>query len=183
VTVSPAEPDGFLLDGYFRDQLVLETEPQAITLDHPGDTAAFLARYDSDGVPLWALPVVDRDGVWLRAAADAQSGIVYAAGEFMGELAFAAGAPEEVRLTSNGTAGFVARFDADGHFQHAQRLTEGGDSRFLGRPRILSDGSLLLFGDFPDETTVSTPTRSITLVPRSDHDHFVLHAWSTSLVE
>ncbi len=133
LAVAAAPDDGAFAAGRFSSDLTLGAGlPTQADLVSSGGTDAFLARFDRDGVLIWAVEVgAAGDDAALGVGALADGGAIVA-GRFEGTVVLGAGEPNETSLVSAGAADvFVARYDRDGALVWAKRAGGAGDDEAL----------------------------------------------------
>jgi len=187
--------------GFFQGPAIFgEGEPNETTLTATGtdpDTFLsppdiFVAKYDGDGMLLWATKA---GGVGADEGLDiatTQGGDSYVTGFFRGTATFGEGEPNETTLTSTGERNiFVAKYDRDGALVWATRAggagilyqgsgiatTELGDSYVTG---IFTETATFGEGE-PNETTLTSVSDFVSLgdifVAKYDRDGALL--WAT----
>ncbi len=123
-------------------------DPNETTLASVNLFDMFVAKYDQDGLLVWATSAggtgID-DGVAIAALAD---GSALVTGYFQNTATFGAGESNETSLTTLGTIGlFLAKYNADGTLAWAVDAGGGEGTWAAGNSvAALSDGSALLTG-------------------------------------
>jgi hypothetical protein len=119
VGVVPTEDGGFAIGGSMQGPTTFDPDGVARTLDSasPADQDVFVARFDADGLLLWARSAggVDEDRAF--SLAGFRDGSLALAGSFHDLVVFGEGDDHEATLgPTTIVRGFVARWNADGDF-------------------------------------------------------------------
>jgi hypothetical protein len=142
--------------GYFHDSIQIGTT----TLRSAGTYATFIARYDADGIPIWAkgiLPTNTSSYCWGYGVAFDSSGNVYNTGVFFGTISFGS-----VTLTQNGSSygQYLAKSDSNGNLLWAKQLgnSAGFYSYYFGNIATDSLSNCYVLSSFTGAITLDTLT-------------------------
>jgi hypothetical protein len=135
-------------------------QAMATTLTSNGGYNGFVANYDGAGTLLWAKGVPGLTGQQgnthpqgIGVGADGTSIVV---GTLWADATFGPGETGETTLSLSAgvqTAGFIARYAADGHLIWAKAVQGGTTTEFMG-VALAADGSSYVTGGFGEGTTV-----------------------------
>ncbi|MFH1676304.1 MAG: hypothetical protein ABIC40_04690 [bacterium] len=153
--IAALSDDSIVLTGDFIGSVAFgEGEPNETVLTASGGNDIFIAKYNSDGMLVWAKRAggVDGDGGYGIDALSDDSIVVtgtigYKTG---GSAVFGEGEPNETVLACKGDNDFfIARYDADGTLTWAK--SAGGKNDDWGRAvAALSNNSIIVIGDFEE---------------------------------
>jgi len=141
-------------------------EPNEVTLVSPGYRDIFIARYDPDGALSWAIRAGGANSESGNAIASLTDDSIVITGYFYDSAAFGEGEPDEVTLTSDGVALFIARYNPDGTVAWAKRAGTTNSVNGYGICSLSDDstavtgwfsGSVIFGEGEPNETTLASP--------------------------
>jgi len=130
--------------GQFTNTVDFDPGAGTANLTSAGNTDAFVAKYDSAGVYLWAFAIGGTGYDYGYAIAVDGSGNVYVAGQFALTVDFDPGAGSTTR-TASGADAFVAAYTTGGAFSWVQSV--GGTSNDRGRAVAVGSG-VYVAGEF-----------------------------------
>ncbi|MCP4679916.1 MAG: hypothetical protein GY854_31375, partial [Deltaproteobacteria bacterium] len=181
-SISTLSDGSFLLSGLFRGTMIVGPgETLEIPLTSAGNDEIFLAKYNSDGTPVWAKRAGGTDRDWVNAIAAVSDGSTLMTGMFKGTATFGPGEPGETSLTAGGAPGaadiFVAKYNPDGTLAGVKTAGGNGTAAWNNEGKgidALPDGSALVTGAF-EQTGVfgAGEARETSLVAQGIADMFV----------
>lgn len=146
-------PDnGILVAGRFGGSSVFgQGEPNETVLQSNGSSDIFVAKFDSNGVLIWARAMGSTFGDSAEAVALLSDGSAVVTGSFGGTMAVELKSGDQTILTSRGKEDiFVARYDAAGDVIWAK--SAGGVGEDSGASiAVLNDDSVVVTGQFKQD--------------------------------
>lgn len=143
-----------LLTGDFKTMATFgQGESGETVLTSAGSYDIFIAKYNADGALVWAKRAGGSDAVRGFSIAAFSDGSAFVTGWFKGTATFGSGESGETVLTSAGERDiFIAKYNPGGTLAWAKQA--GGASFDVGNSiAVLSDGSVLVTGNFRDTAT------------------------------
>ena len=131
--------------GQFTNTVDFDPSGSTANLTSAGNTDAFVAKYDSAGAYLWAIPIGGTGYDYGYAIALDGSGNVYIAGQFAGTVDFDPSGASTTR-TASGADAFVAAYTTAGAFAWVQSV--GGSSNDRGRAVVVNGTAVYAAGEF-----------------------------------
>lgn len=120
----------------------------------------FVAVADSDGTVLWARSATGGSsvGAGTNDSARLSDNSILLIGSFSGSLTFAQGTPGQVTITATGVAsGFIARYESDGDFLWAKRITAGGTGKVYPAAVSVNADDTFVIGGAISESAIFGP--------------------------
>jgi uncharacterized delta-60 repeat protein len=145
--------DSVVIVGNFFGTLTFgQGEPNETSLTAPECLDVFVARYDPDGMLVWAKQAGGAAHDIGRGVAALSDGSVVVTGFFSGAAVFGAGESNETSLTSTGGSDcFIARYELDGSLTWAKQAGGAGTHGYC--LTAISDDSVVVAGYFADAAT------------------------------
>ncbi len=163
-----------VVTGWFAGTATFGQGEQQVSLTSAGDYDLFVAKYDSDGVLLWAKGAGGASTDQAYAVAALSDGGAVVTGTFLGSSTFGEG-PSQVTLVSAGFWDiFVAKYGADGSLAWAKRAGAASSSTEAGYGvASYSDGSAVVAGWFAGTTTFGEGLQQVSLTSAGSYDVFL----------
>jgi prepilin-type N-terminal cleavage/methylation domain-containing protein len=140
----------FVVTGVFLSNSVVfgQGSPNATTLSLSGGYDIYIAKYDSEGILIWARSAGGTGFDWGRSIVMHTDGSSTIHGFFSGSATFGQGETNATTLTSSGVSDiYVARYNSDGSLAWAKRAGGTGDEIGIDIAANI-DGSSIVTGYF-----------------------------------
>jgi hypothetical protein len=137
-----------------------------------GTREAFLAKFDSDGEPVWLWSFGGAGDDYAEALAVDSNDRIYVGGYFSGTATFRATSPSVVGTSAGMSDGFVARLSAAGDLQWATTFGGTGEDR-LNDLAVAPDGSIVVGGSVTGSVGVGTLASTSTWGDTTEPDGLV----------
>jgi len=154
IAITSFSDNSFVATGYFSSTATFgQGEPNQTILTSAGNSDIFIARYNTDGMLVWAKQAGGTTGDAGNGITSLSDNSFVATGYFSSTATFGQGEPNQTILTSAGYAdGFITRYNPDGSLAWAKRV--GGLEIDIGYGiTTLLDNTTVVTGDFSGSST------------------------------